>query len=177
MTLDADGLSSWDGAKIVDHSFDPMSVLIEDAVASEPTELFHDFIDRLMTPQLPPPALEVPSSPISISGLGARSSTSPFSKRHKPIAKDKEPTPTGSPRSTLDLSLEPPRPAQRKHSSSASHHSSQNGMGLSRKNKPQRCSICKECGHKSRTCRLATGKVDPRPVSPTGFSVQLMTMV
>ena len=31
------------------------------------------------------------------------------------------------------------------------------GMGgsLSRKNKPQRCSICKECGHKSRTCRFA----------------------
>ena len=33
-----------------------------------------------------------------------------------------------------------------------------NGGGPSRKNKPQRCSICKEWGHKSRTCRLAPGK-------------------
>ena len=50
----------------------------------------------------------------------------------------------------------PPRP---------SHHSSpqrkdHSSVGLSRKNRPQRCSICKETGHKSRTCRLATGK-DP----------------
>jgi len=175
--IGSDGLAKGDGATSIDHGFDPMSVLIEDAVAAEPTELFYDFIDRLMTPQLPPPALEVPSSPISIPSLGARSSTSPFSKRYKPIAKAKPPAPMGSPTSTLDLSLEPPRFAQRKHASSASHQSSQNNMGLSRKNKPQRCSICKECGHKSRTCRLATGKVDPRPVSPTGLSVQLMTTV
>ena len=34
-----------------------------------------------------------------------------------------------------------------------------NGTGsYSRKNKPQRCSVCKECGHKSRTCKWAPGR-------------------
>ena len=36
--------------------FDPMSVLVEDAVSFEPPELVYDFIDRLFTHQLPPPA-------------------------------------------------------------------------------------------------------------------------
>ena len=61
--IGSDGLAKGDGATSIDHGFDPMSVLIEDAVAAEPTELFYDFIDRLMTPQLPPPALGSPSLP------------------------------------------------------------------------------------------------------------------
>jgi len=87
--------------------------------------------------------------------------------------------------STLDdLSLEPSPSGQRKHSLSSSVSSSsfsssshQSGVGLSRKNKPQRCSICKETGHKSRTCRFATGKVEVRAPSPTGFSMQLTTLI
>ena len=54
-----------------------------------------------------------------------------------------------------------------KHSSASGSDSerspprSHGGAGLSRKNRPQRCSICKETGHKSRTCRFAQGKGTP----------------
>jgi hypothetical protein len=58
----------------------------------------------------------------------------------------------GSPVSPLQL------PASGKVPLGARSSSGNNGGGPSRKNKPQRCSICKEWGHKSRTCRLAPGK-------------------
>ena len=60
-----------------------------------------------------------------------------------------------------------------KGSAKAKSHGAAALVGLSRKNKPQRCSICKECGHKSRTCRWAqAGKVEVevRPPSQTGFT-------
>ena len=34
--------------------FDPISVLVEDAISIEPPELVYDFIDRLLINQLPP---------------------------------------------------------------------------------------------------------------------------
>ena len=59
----------------------------------------------------------------------------------------------GSPVSPLQLPASGKVPLGARSSSG-----NNNGGGPSRKNKPQRCSICKEWGHKSRTCRLAPGK-------------------
>ena len=43
-------------ARQISDVFDPMSVLVEDAVSLDPPELVYDFIDRLLTSQpLPTP--------------------------------------------------------------------------------------------------------------------------
>ena len=55
----------------------------------------------------------------------------------------------------------PPRPQHRSSLGSAGH-----GQGLSRKNRPQRCSICKGTGHKSRTCKFA-GKGESAAALPS----------
>lgn len=58
-----------------------------------------------------------------------------------------------------DSSPRPRRPqAKRMHNTSHS-------IGLSRKDRPQRCSICKGFGHKSRTCKLASATPRHTPTS------------
>lgn len=144
--------------------FDPMDVLVEDAVSLESGELIHDFIDTLLAPRLP----DLDDRELSVSlpvdvPYGHRAGAA-LGKRHKPDVV------IGSPVSTMDMPADfspsgkyvspkysPPSPS--------SGHASPAATGLSRKNKPQRCSICKECGHKSRTCRFAQGKVEV-PVPP-----------
>lgn len=64
---------------------------------------------------------------------------------------------------TADLGDGPPLKPLPSHDGQRSPQRSHGGVGLSRKNRPQRCSICKECGHKSRTCRFAQGKGAHRP--------------
>jgi len=162
--------------------FDPMLVLVEDACAcNEPPELVYDFIDRLLTSQLPPGDSHGASAPIPIATYDA----SGYSKRHKRV--EQPPMVVGSPVSTIDYAtdLDVMPPAKQPSSSSSSSDSGRNersspprsgGVGLSRKNRPQRCSICKECGHKSRTCRLANGKGDLLAASPGGFgSISIQT--
>jgi hypothetical protein len=95
-------------------------------------------------------------------------------KRQKAAASPPSTVTIGSPVSTLELPADfashtpssKPSSGASSPKGSPSHASSHAGGGsLSRKNKPQRCSICKECGHKSRTCRLAQSKGarSPRP--------------
>jgi len=171
--------------------FDPVSVLVEDAVSSEPPELVYDFIDRLLTSQQPPPLKEghAPSAPIPITQPHERHAASGYGKRHKRF--EQPSVVVGSPVSTMEISTELDyMPVEKLASPSSSSEGSPRGerspprssggggnsVGLSRKNRPQRCSICKECGHKSRTCRFAQGKVDLRPGSPASFgSVALQT--
>jgi len=153
--------------------FDPMSVLIEDAVHFEGPELVYDFIDALMTSQRAAVSADCgasSSAPIAIPNEGG------FSKRHKRV----DSYHIGSPVSTMDYSSDigdgPPLKPLPSHDGQRSPQRSHGGVGLSRKNRPQRCSICKECGHKSRTCRFAQGKVDLRPGSPDTYgSIALQT--
>jgi len=81
----------------------------------------------------------------------------------------------GSPVSTLEMSVDfgvplsscpSPKRTESSPPSPPSEENVSSSPGLSRKNRPQRCSICKECGHKSRTCRFAQGKVEVPPVLP-----------
>ena len=66
----------------------------------------------------------------------------------------------------IDIPLKQPSPSF-SDSSRGDRSPQRNGsVGLSRKNRPQRCSICKECGHKSRTCRFAQGNKGARPARP-----------
>ena len=88
-------------------------------------------------------------------------------------------SPMGSPVSTLDMGAQflpvaAPKGGAR-HAKAALLKENKEGRdgstggSLSRKNKPQRCSICKECGHKSRTCRFAQtagARVRPTPTIP-----------
>ena len=156
--------------------FDPMSVLVEDAVSFEPPEkLVYDFIDRLM-------ANQASSSERTLASLSGEHEG--FSNRHKRIKRMH----VRSPVSTLDYNSDVDVPMFKQGSPSFSDSGDSRGspgspqrthgsVGLSRKNRPQRCSICKECGHKSRTCRFAPGnKADLRPGSPPAFgSIALQT--
>ena len=45
-----DGMSA---DRVMSHEFDPISLLVEDAIASDPPELFYDFLDCLMPHQQP----------------------------------------------------------------------------------------------------------------------------
>ena len=75
------------------------------------------------------------------------------SKRHKSSSERY----VGSPISTMEPADfgSPQSPKSSKSGSrSSSPKPNSSGAHLSRKNKQQRCSICKECGHKSRTCRF-----------------------
>lgn len=74
------------------------------------------------------------------------------SKRHKSSSERY----VGSPISTMEPADfgSPQSPKSSKSGSRSSSPPNSSGAHLSRKNKQQRCSICKECGHKSRTCRF-----------------------
>lgn len=143
--------SSWRTS--LDPIFNPVDVLVEDAlVGSAPdtgdtVEAFTDFIDRLLT--------QVDSSPSGV--LGAH--TTGVDGRPKRTRRELH---AGSPVSPLQL------PASGKVPLGARSSIGNNGGGPSRKNKPQRCSICKEWGHKSRTCRLAPGRAsEPHADGPS----------
>jgi len=177
--------------------FDPISLLVEDAVNNDAPELFNDFLDCLLKQQqqqqpLPDP---VATSPVATSIERQHSSPNGFRKRRL-TQKAAEAFADGSfhasssPGNSMDLAsgynfLPHQSKAQKPYRSSSSssvgsddesrapqrsssHSSSHNGQGLSRKNRPQRCSICKETGHKSRTCKFAGTKVGVRPSSPDG---------
>lgn len=180
--------------------FDPISLLVDDAANEEPQELLFDFLDCLIQQQQPPPPVEVPSIVASdgmSSGPASDRQNSPSGSRKRRStsrfieADDPEPMHhVGSPVSTMHLSagydILPMNTKPFRNSSSSSSHSSSthgsphrerahghHGQGLSRKNRPQRCSICKECGHKSRTCKFAGAKVGARPASPDGFNINI----
>lgn len=129
---------------LCNRGFNPIDVLVEDALVDggvdngDTVEQFTDFIDSLLT------QVDTPSDTLRVRTGGLDSP----SKRMK-----HEPAHVGSPVSPLQLPASGHVPAESR--------SGNNGGGPSRKNKPQRCSICKEWGHKSRTCRLAPGREPP----------------
>ena len=134
-------------------AFDPLDVLMADAVDDDPGEI-HDFIDHLLNVNVSLP-IDVPHG-----GGSARA----YGKKHK-LAHDMPMV--GSPVSTLEMSVDfgvplsscpSPKRTESSPPSPPSEENVSSSPGLSRKNRPQRCSICKECGHKSRTCRFAQGK-------------------
>jgi len=125
--------------------FNPIDVLVEDALVGGPpdtgydtVEAFTDFIDRLLT--------QVDTSPSDLLRVRTSGVDSPPKRMKHEVH-------VGSPVSPLHLPASGKVPMEHARSSSGN-----NGGGPSRKNKPQRCSICKEWGHKSRTCRLGPGK-------------------
>jgi len=89
--------------------------------------------------------IDAPMTPNYISSFAA-------SKRHKSSSERY----VGSPISTMEPADfgSPQSPKSSKSGSRSSSPPNSSGAHLSRKNKQQRCSICKECGHKSRTCRF-----------------------
>jgi len=143
------------GVVLCNRGFNPIDVLVEDALVDggadqgDTVEAFTDFIDSLLT------QVDTPDKMLRVrtSGMGSPSKRA----RHEPMH-------VGSPVSPLELPASGAVPLER----SSSH----NGGGPSRKNKPQRCSICKDWGHKSRTCsmryRLDPGKELPED-APTNF--------
>lgn len=70
------------------------------------------------------------------------------------------------PSMALDMELLGPLDSEVSTRDTATARSSCSGGALSRKNKPQRCSICKECGHKSRTCKLAQSPIGALHTTP-----------
>mmetsp|Transcript_20032 Transcript_20032/g.46242 ORF Transcript_20032/g.46242 Transcript_20032/m.46242 type:complete len:179 (-) Transcript_20032:589-1125(-) len=140
------------------HTFNPIDVLVEDALG-DTVELFTDFIDNLLT-----------SGSADVLRLSTSSLEAPSAKRTKlresylDMRKASFDSPVGSPVSpielgtnTVDFALPPAELSQR--------DGGINSAGLySRKNKPQRCSVCKECGHKSRTCKWAPGRMPDSPL-------------
>ena len=133
--------------------FSPIDALMEHAVDEHECHDYTAFIDELLT-----------TDDTDVLRVSTGFET-PKRQRHE--------SPVGSPVSTLQIprSGKVPPPAI-EHSADLSPSSSPSsgsasganvGGGPSRKNKPQRCSICKEMGHKARTCRLAPGKGEPPP--------------
>ncbi|KAL1510443.1 hypothetical protein AB1Y20_006750 [Prymnesium parvum] len=119
------------------YTFNPVEALVEDAVG-DTSELFTDFLDKLLV-HVPLEAELVSSLPIEL-------------PNKRPKADEMT---IGSPISTIDLI-----PSMDIDVGAPDSPSSRNSGGLSRKNKPQRCSICKECGHKSRTCKFTLNQKD-----------------
>ena len=142
--------------------YNPIDALMQHAVDESECPTFTAFIDELLT-----------TDDTEVLRVSTGFESPPKRQRHE--------TPVGSPISVLQIppSGEVPPPTI-EHSASSSLGPSSSGAssaniggGPSRKNKPQRCSICKEWGHKSRTCRMAPGKGKPplsgipRSASPT----------
>uniref|UniRef100_A0A7S0QBK1 Uncharacterized protein n=1 Tax=Coccolithus braarudii TaxID=221442 RepID=A0A7S0QBK1_9EUKA len=133
------------------HIFNPIDVLVEDALG-DTVELFTDFIDNLLTTGPGGDLLRLHGASIEMPSAKRKS----FYDSRKAVFD----SPVGSPISpielganTVDFALPPAELAERDDGGFGG------GGSYSRKNKPQRCSICKECGHKSRTCKWATGRM------------------
>uniref|UniRef100_A0A7S4HH25 Uncharacterized protein n=1 Tax=Prymnesium polylepis TaxID=72548 RepID=A0A7S4HH25_9EUKA len=135
------------------YTFNPVEALVEDAVG-DASELFTDFLDNLLV-HVPLDSDMFRSSPVGLPNKRPKS-------EHMIVG---SPVSTMDPLPSMDIDVSVPD----------SPNSRNNGGGLSRKNKPQRCSICKECGHKSRTCKFAQGaKVADGPMTdgePSPFFV------
>uniref|UniRef100_A0A7S4BK08 Uncharacterized protein n=2 Tax=Chrysotila carterae TaxID=13221 RepID=A0A7S4BK08_CHRCT len=142
-------------------TFNPIDVLVEDALG-DTVDMFTDFIDNLLSSQSGTDMLKVITAfdapPAKRSKV--RDSSTGSRKAERVVS------PARSPTSTVELDTLPYNLDKR---------GGPGGIGgaYSRKNKPQRCSICKECGHKSRTCKFAPGRDSPlltgssAPDSPT----------
>jgi len=136
------------------HTFNPIDVLVTEFIEGDTVELFNEFIDNLLTSGSADVLRLSSSSSLEAPSAKRSKLHDPYYDMRKVIAD----SPVGSPVSpielganTVEFALPPAELSQR--------NSGINSVGsYSRKNKPQRCSICKECGHKSRTCKWAPGR-------------------